>query len=165
MIKGAIRQTGKTAGKSRFRRIARALEPAFSFLGRRGGRVGSCRRGATAVEFALVAPLFLAMTLGVVEVGRAMWIKATMQYAVEETARHYMVTNGATTATLQTYAQDTLEGIGMSSTGMTFLATQTTEGGIDYMSITVTYNFVTLIQIVKLPDMTLNAKSKVPANS
>ncbi|MBI1986167.1 MAG: pilus assembly protein [Rhodospirillales bacterium] len=47
----------------------------------------ACCRGATAVEFAIVAPLFLAMMVGVFELSRAMWIKASMQYAVEETSR------------------------------------------------------------------------------
>ena len=37
-----------------------------------------CRRGATAVEFGIVFPLFLIMTLGVIEVGRRIrfeWIR------------------------------------------------------------------------------------------
>ena len=125
MVKAETHQTGKRSGKSRFRRIARALDAALSCLGRRGGAIRACRRGATAVEFALVVPVFLAMTIGVVEMGRALWIKATMQHAVELTTRYFMVNNSATDATLQTYATARLGESGMDTTNFAFSSADT----------------------------------------
>lgn len=123
---------------------------------------GRCRLGATAVEFALVAPVFIVMTVGVFELSRAMWIKGTMQYAVEETARYAIVNTSAAIATLESYAQTKLTESGMNSSGITFTATQDTTGGIDYMTISASYNFQVLITLIEMPAVTLTAKSRVP---
>src|SRR5687767_1495778 len=48
-----------------------------------------CRdqRGTAAVEFGIVAPVFFATLLGIVDVGRYMWTLNTMQYAVDQAIR------------------------------------------------------------------------------
>jgi len=134
--------------------------------GRRGGlrRLVRSRLGATAVEFALVAPIFLTMVVGVFELSRAMWIKATMQFAVEETTRFAMVNTSAATTTLETYAQNVLTGTGMSATGITFSATQDATGSVNYVTISASHNFAVITGLVPLPDVTLQAKSRVPLN-
>ena len=43
--------------------------------------------GAAAVETALVLPVFLLCVFGISEIGRALWIQSTLQYAVEDAAR------------------------------------------------------------------------------
>ena len=76
--------------------------PLLKILRRWSAAVSGCRKGATAVEFALVVPVFLVMVMGVVEVGRVLWIKATMQHAVEQTTRYFMVNNAACVSDLAT---------------------------------------------------------------
>ena len=44
-------------------------------------------RGTSAVEFAVVAPVFILMLLGIFEFGRALWTLASLQYAVQQAAR------------------------------------------------------------------------------
>ncbi len=132
---------------------------------RRAKGVGVCRLGATAVEFGIVAPLFLAMTLGMVEMGRAMWIKASLQYACEETARYYMVNNGATTTTLKAQALTYLADTGVTIATNPFTPTIDTSTTPDTMTITATYSFNALVPFIPFPDVTLNAKSVVRANS
>lgn len=46
-----------------------------------------CNRGATALEFAIVGPLFLALTVGLIYGCLLLFSTASMQYAVEEGAR------------------------------------------------------------------------------
>ena len=53
-------------------------------------------RGATAVEFALVAPIFLIFVIGIIDLGRLFFIKNVMQSTVEESARYAMVNPSAT---------------------------------------------------------------------
>lgn len=118
----------------------------------------ACCRGATAVEFAIVAPLYLAMMVGVFELSRAMWIKASMQYAVEETSRYALVNTSASATTLQTYAESKLSDAGVGTTGMTF--TITADGTV--ADIQVSYSFVTLTSLLPFPSLTLTAKSRVP---
>lgn len=45
------------------------------------------RRGTTAVEFALVAPLLFALLLGVLELGRLIWVDAALDHALARAAR------------------------------------------------------------------------------
>ncbi len=127
-------------------------------------RLFGCRRGATAVEFGLVVTPFLVMVLGAVEVGRALWIQATLQYAVEEAARFAIVNTSSSTTAVATQAQTSCTGTGMSTTvcNGAFTAAQDTTGGKTYVSITATYNFQVIAGIVPFPDVTLNAKSRVP---
>jgi Flp pilus assembly protein TadG len=50
-------------------------------------RLDRDRQGAAAVEFALLLPLLLVLLVAVLEFGRAMWLRQTLQFAVEEAAR------------------------------------------------------------------------------
>jgi Flp pilus assembly protein TadG len=47
--------------------------------------VDSC--GATAVEFAIVLPILLLFTFGLIDFGRAIWTQGTLHYAAQATAR------------------------------------------------------------------------------
>ena len=44
-------------------------------------------RGAAAIEFGMIAPVFFAMLIGIVDVGRYMWTLNTMQYAIDQAVR------------------------------------------------------------------------------
>jgi Flp pilus assembly protein TadG len=64
------------------------------------------REGATALEFALVAPVLFTILFGVVEFSRLMWTQSALHFAVEAAARCASVTPGVcgTSAQIQTYA-------------------------------------------------------------
>jgi Flp pilus assembly protein TadG len=51
------------------------------------GKVWADNRGATALEFGLIAPAFFALLLGLIYLSMTLWAYASMQYAVEEAAR------------------------------------------------------------------------------
>jgi len=150
--------------KNGFRRARRRVGVALSRIGGGGARFGACRGGATAVEFALVVPIYLVMTIGVVEMGRALWIKATMQHAVEQTTRYFMVNNSATDTTLATYASDRLGESGFDTSNFTFAATDTTIDSITYKQITITHSFTAIVEIVKFPDISMTAQARAPYN-
>jgi len=139
------------------RKRAEKKRPSSAQPGYRRVFLASCR-GATAVEFAIVAPLFLTMMVGVFELSRAMWIKASMQYAVEETARYALVNTSKTTSELATYAQTALANTGVTTSGMSFNVT----GDGTYADIQVTYTFQTVTTLLPFPSLTLTAKSRVP---
>lgn len=50
-------------------------------------RLGACRRGVSAVEMALVMPLFFALLLGVVNVSLVLWTQASLYFAAQAAAR------------------------------------------------------------------------------
>ncbi len=80
----------------------------------------SLRRGTTAIEFALTAPLLLAFTFGALEFGRANMIRHTAQNAAYEAARAAIVP-GATSAQAEAaaYAALSFAGIGTASVTIT----------------------------------------------
>lgn len=63
------------------------------------GRLARCRRGIAATEFALIAPAIILFLMGVIDLGRYLWLKANVQYAVSETARWtYLNINASNTS-------------------------------------------------------------------
>ncbi len=80
-------------------------------LQKRNARNRTLRRGATAVEFALVAPVFFLLILSSIEVNRLNAIRHTADNAAYEAARHAMVP-GATTAEAIAKANVILRAVG-----------------------------------------------------
>lgn len=71
-------------------------------------------RGATAVEFALIAPILLSLLLGAVEAGRFIWIDAALDHAMREAARCASLDpEGCTTATMVARIDDHLTRLGI----------------------------------------------------
>ncbi|MFW2831265.1 TadE/TadG family type IV pilus assembly protein [Sphingomonas sp. ID0503] len=63
-------------------------------------------RGATVVEFALVAPLFLTALLGMIEGARALWMRQALQQTAFSAARCYALQEDCKTqAGTKTWAQ------------------------------------------------------------
>jgi Flp pilus assembly protein TadG len=53
-----------------------------------GARSRRGQRGATAVEFAIIAPLLIFVICMIIDLGLLFWVTLTMQYAVHEGARY-----------------------------------------------------------------------------
>ena len=51
------------------------------------GRFGRSEGGATAVEFALVLPIFIMILIGTFELSRMMFVTSSVQYSVDRAAR------------------------------------------------------------------------------
>ena len=50
-------------------------------------RIGPAEGGVAAVEFALVAPIFFALLIGIIDLGRYVWTVNTVQFAVDDAIR------------------------------------------------------------------------------
>lgn len=61
-------------------------------------RLAAARDGAAAIEFALVAPVFLVLLLGSYDIGHMIYAKATLNGAVEQAARSASLESGDSTA-------------------------------------------------------------------
>lgn len=62
------------------------------------------RRGATVVEFAIIAPIMLTLTMGMIELGYQAYIRGTLQGTVNEAARNSTL-EGATPAEIDAEVQ------------------------------------------------------------
>jgi len=70
------------------------------------------RRGAAAVEFAIVAPLFFLLVFGMIEYGRMVMVQQVITNASREGARR-AVLDGATTTEVRTKVNNYLESAGI----------------------------------------------------
>ncbi len=134
-----------------------------------------CVSGATAVEFGMILPVFLIFVMGLVEFGRLFWVQANLRHAVEQTARSAMAEytreffvndNFSTwfsswTSSLEAGAAD--EAFGLNATDIVFTATTSQTSGIDYVSVSASYDFEYLFPVVPgMSSQTLTALSKTP---
>jgi Flp pilus assembly protein TadG len=58
--------------------------------------------GASALEFAMIAPVFFAMVFGTIQVGLAFYFAGSVQFALERTARMTMVDQDMSAGQVQT---------------------------------------------------------------
>ncbi|MBO9602491.1 MAG: pilus assembly protein [Novosphingobium sp.] len=103
-----------------------------------------CNAGATAVEFALLAPIFFMMLFGLIEFSRMAWTKQTIGDVAYATARCMSVSSSCNTSTLQkSYAVKRAAGFGITLTNANVTpATNTTcKGYASSNSVTVTVAF------------------------
>jgi Flp pilus assembly protein TadG len=87
-------------------------------------RLLAARRGATAMEFALVAVPLMMLMFASLEFGLAMRVKSTLQYATIEAARCSVVrpTLCGTEEAVAAFARTHMQGVGTSSITFTFTA-------------------------------------------
>ena len=96
------------------------------------GRPICARSGNSSVEFALVLPLFLLLTFGVLDFGRLFWTQETLSYALREAGR-YAVTGqhmAGTNGTAQSRVQSIINVAKQYSAGIDVSKITVTSGGV-----------------------------------
>lgn len=150
---------------------------------RRGTPFGRAEEGVTAIEFAIVMPVFLLLVFGVFEFGRAFWIWNTMQVAVDEGGRYAMINgslpsggpygpgtpcSGTLASCAVSYARTQLFGLNPTdfncASGAPGCVSATPNAGSSpaTMTVTATYNFTSLVSLLNLAPLTLTRQVTVP---
>jgi len=83
---------------------------------------GCDRRGTTALEFALLAPVLFSLILGSIEFGRFLWTVEALNYSVEEAARCGLVNPDGKCASgpaVQAFAASAAPQLGFSASNFT----------------------------------------------
>ncbi|HUG89894.1 MAG TPA: TadE family protein [Planctomycetaceae bacterium] len=107
---------------------------------RRGWRSAS-RRGAAIIEFALIAPLFFLLVIGIIEFGRALMVQQVLTNASREGSRRAIV-EGATVSDVQNVVTTYLSNASISSSTVTVSPNPLTNVGFgDPVTVTVTVPF------------------------
>lgn len=114
------------------------------------------QRGAAAVEFAIIAPVFFALLLSVVDIGRYTWTLNTMQYAIDEAVRAGAVQELSDNQ-IEDRVTDAL--VPISSTPVTV----TVDSGADSVTVTAisTYQFFFPISSI-LSGASINLRTEMP---
>jgi Flp pilus assembly protein TadG len=106
------------------------------------GSTDKSQRGASAVEFAILAPLFVALLFAIVEFGLIIYTKSMLAHASREGARYGVVycTPRRTSSEIQAVVQNFLNQCGLTSTAS---VTVTGAGGASgsNLDVLVTYTY------------------------
>ncbi len=100
--------------------------------------------GATAVEFAIVAVLFITFMIGIFETGRALWIMNRMQFAVETATRTALTNVDITDGEIEDIIDDQMQRANVSMANITVTVNNPTAGGILFKEVIAVYDFQTL---------------------
>ena len=146
-------------------------------------QLGHNRRGVTALEFAVVAPVLIMLMLGTIEFGRLLWTMQGLQMTAVEAARCMGIlasscaSSGAyssdnTTSYIENYAG--AWGINLTSSNLTLLTRDSTNtscaptgGTLTISEVTITYTFQTVVPglLSMLTSKALQGHACFPNNS
>lgn len=115
-------------------------------------------RGATALEFALCAPAFFMLVMGIVELGLLVWMQLALQQGVESAARCASINKNtcANASQIQSFAAS--ESYGLSPPTTAFTVTTPACGNMVQASYTPTF-----LPSFPIPTRTLTAQACFPA--
>jgi len=101
---------------------------------------GTLRRGVAATEFAIVAPIFLLLVIGILELGRAMMVQQVLINASRVGARQ-AITLGATSAEVQSAVADYAAGVAVPSVTVSVTPDPAAAKAGDVISVTTSVPF------------------------
>jgi Flp pilus assembly protein TadG len=120
--------------------------------------------GATAVEFAIVAVLFLTISFAIIELGRMFWIWNSMEYAMERAVRYTLVEPDATDAELEEVAVQHMTGMKVDVTGLDFSTARSVVSGIEVVEAHGEYVYTPMLPLLPATwdALTLSATARLP---
>ena len=116
-------------------------------------------RGATAVEFALVALPFVILMLGLIEFGRALHIRNGLDNAADRAQRQIIIDATATSTSLTTSARATF--LAGDPGKLLVVLSEGTSGSTTYRTVELSYTMTLLVPIPMSGDIVLSTHRKV----
>ena len=126
------------------------------------GRLWSDRCGGAAIEFAIVAPVFIGLLLGGVEFGRMYYVRQNLEYATEQAARYYSLNPGTSTTDVTSKFDGFLAGGLRSSTTVSYADATNCNGNayVTCTTVTASYPFSFTSSYLGFAPTTVTAISK-----
>lgn len=119
------------------------------------------RRGTTALEFAVIAPTFVMLTFGVMEIGRGLQTYNEMASVASAVSRTAMLNASAANSAIETKVRDLLETFEPEELHIAF-STETV-GGTAYRIVEINYPMKFVTPFLDLVDFTMTATSRTPS--
>ena len=126
-----------------------------------GGRFAADRRGATILEFAIVAPVLIAMLVGVFNVGFAMYCGAAVRNAIQRSSRVLIMTPATTAATIKTSAQALLVSVPVNNLAVT-VTTETVTSSMQVKRVSWTYDYALWVPFASGSTLSFGSSMVVP---
>lgn len=116
--------------------------------------------GASALEFAILLPVFLTMLFGTIQIGLLFFQAGTVQYALEETARDVMVRQDMTPAQIEGAIRNRLQNLTLVDVQVTYAVE--TIGDASVARVNASFTQQVIIPLVPTFEVPLTAQASVP---
>lgn len=127
---------------------------------RRRPGIARAEDGAVAIEFAIIALVFIFVCLATIEFGRALYVRNELSFAADIAAREILKDSAATQSTVATAARAAFSG---NDDKLTVQLNNETVDGIEFRTLRLSYPFTMLIpQFGK--NFSFNVSRRTPAN-
>ncbi|HVZ30128.1 MAG TPA: TadE/TadG family type IV pilus assembly protein [Asticcacaulis sp.] len=126
-----------------------------------GRRFAGDRRGATILEFGIVAPVMIAMLIGVFNVGYAIYCGAAVRNAIQRSSRVLILTPSTSAATITTHAKSLLIDVPVNNLNVA-LTTETVNANMQIQRISWTYDYVLWVPFARNSTMNFASSLVVP---
>jgi Flp pilus assembly protein TadG len=126
-------------------------------------RLRADRGGATALEFALVAPVLFTFVLGAFQVAWGLHCAATVRWALEKEARTVFLTPNTTADQLKTAMVADLNGIANAQSLAVTVAVDNSNPASDIINASSSFTYSLWIPFLPTQSLSFNAHTSVPA--
>ena len=111
----------------------------------------TARPGASAVEFAIVAPVFFLLVLGIIEIGRACMVTELLTEAARRACRQSVI-EGTSSSTIQQSAVDFLSTVGVNGESVNVFVNDVPAGSSNVQSMPA-YTEITVVVSVPIANV------------
>lgn len=126
-----------------------------------GRRFAGDRGGATILEFAIIAPILVAMLIGIFNLGYAMYCGAAVRNAIQRSSRALMMTPTTTAATISTSAQALLVDVPVNNLAVT-VTTETVSTTMQVKRVSWTYDYALWVPFATSSTLSFGSSMVVP---
>jgi Flp pilus assembly protein TadG len=123
-------------------------------------RLSADNSGASALEFALVLPVFVMMVFGTIQLGLAYYFAGSVQFALERTARMTMVDQDMSAGQVQTAFANELSAFTNQNISITY--TVDNGGPVPIAELSATYVHEFVVPLVPAFDLEFDVETRVP---
>lgn len=116
--------------------------------------------GASALEFAIVAPVFLALVFAIFAVGRIYFDRQSFQFAVEQAGRQIAISQSVTEAELRAAIESQLDTIGSPEIAIAYSVLTINGNRVGHLAATMTRSYS--VPLITTYDMNFTADTYMP---
>ena len=124
--------------------------------------LAACTRGAAAVEFAIVSGVLIMLLIGIVDLGRTLYIKNQISFLADRAARKILIDPDIPQAALETYLRDNFNAGNPDSLG--FVPINQSVDGTTYRGLTINFPITLLIPNLVTDSIALSVSRRVPTS-
>ena len=123
-------------------------------------RFCASQAGASAVEFAMVLPIFVTMVLGTIQMAIVYYQAGTVQHALEETAREVMIDPNMTLSQIESSIEVRLEALTSQQVSVTYSVD--TSGPVSIAQVNASFTIEVVIPFVPGFSVPFDAETHIP---